>query len=100
MIFSYPYRWFRALIGEPLAVAIIDAGPRQSVDKTQIDPATFQPYQDVTLFRPSRQTPPQPPSALPPRPVPAQPLINPKEPTFHPVSFQPKDLEEFLNKES
>ena len=30
----------------------------------------------------------------------AQPLIKPNEPTYHPVSFQPKDLEGFLNKES
>ena len=65
---------------------LTDTGPRQTVDRMNKQP---------------QQTPPpasRPASRPDPRPVPAQPLINPNEPTFHPVSF-PKDVEEFLNKE-
>ena len=75
---------------------LTDTSPRQSVDR-------MNQYRNQNPYKQPQQTPPQPyttPAPRPaPRPVPAQPLI-PNEPTYHPVSFQPKDLEEFLNKES
>lgn len=92
-----------SLIGEPLAVAIIVGMPdlkrfiRSVLPKTQQPPQPTAPRQYPTSLPRANQTPPPAPRPAP-RPIPAQPLI-PNEPTFHPVSF-PKDLEEFLNKES
>lgn len=91
-----------SLIGEPLAVAIIVGMPelkrfiRSVLPKMQQPPQPPAPRQYPTSLPRANQAPAPRPA---PRPVSAQPLINPSEPTFHPVSF-PKDLEEFLNKES
>ena len=75
---------------------LTDTGPRQPMrQQPQIDPQRLQPYGTASTQRPSVQPYTQPAQRPAPRPVSTQ----PNEPTFHPVSF-PKDLEEFLNKES
>lgn len=68
---------------------------------TDTGPRPVQPRQPSYNNQPTYPvTRPQQPAQRPaPRPVPAKPIINPNEPTYHPVSYQPRDLADFLNQD-
>lgn len=72
---------------------------RRGDELTDTGPRPVQPRQPSYNSQPTYPvTRPQQPAQRPaPRPVPAQRTINPNEPTYHPVSYQPRDLAEFLN---